>query len=73
MRFVKTGAIALAAVGASVIGAGAAHADQTITVTTKLASCAVTAGVGMNLNADIGKSIRVSDADYAKLQSHHCL
>ena len=75
MRFVKAGAIALALACSTIIGAGAAHADQTITVTAKLLDCSVQTGVVLDALATVraGATITVSDQVYAKLKAAACL
>ncbi|MBU3061331.1 hypothetical protein KO481_07325 [Nocardia sp. NEAU-G5] len=75
MRFVKTGVLAIALTGASIIGAGAAHADQSITVSANMLHCATTAGINASTltHAKVGDKITVSDATYSQLKAHSCL
>jgi hypothetical protein len=78
MRLVKAGTIALAMVGAWVIGAGIAHADVTLNVgaaeAVQLLDCAAAAGVGSDLNLGPGGgTITISDSVNAKLKEHHCI
>ncbi|WP_280273627.1 hypothetical protein [Nocardia wallacei] len=75
MRFVKTGAAALALTGAAVLGSGVAHADETITVTTDLLGCSLENNVGVSVLAGVrpGTALTVSDDVYADLQTHGCL
>lgn len=73
MRFVKTGAIAVAlACSAAVVGAGAAQADQTITVDADLLTCALEANIDLGANVGLGV-ITVSDQVYAELDACGCL
>jgi len=74
VRLVKTGAAALALACSTIIGAGAAHADQTITVTTNLLVCAIRSGVGLDalVNLGPGATITVSDKVYAQLKAAGC-
>ncbi|BCK56772.1 hypothetical protein [Nocardia wallacei] len=75
MRFVKTGAAALALTGATVLGSGVAHADETITITTELLGCSLQNNIGLSVLAGVqpGTSLTVSDEVYADLQTHGCL
>jgi hypothetical protein len=73
MRFVKTCVVALVVAGTSAIGAGMAYADQQVDVTSDIAKCAATAGVTADLDASVGKTVRISDDDYAKLQANNCV
>ena len=78
MHLIKTAAIALAMAGASVIGAGIAHADVTLNVSAanavQLLNCAAGAGVGSELNlSPSGGTITISDSTNAKLKEHHCI
>ncbi|WP_406272091.1 hypothetical protein OH799_32025 [Nocardia sp. NBC_00881] len=77
MRFVNTGAIALAFACSTIIGAGAAHADQSVTVSADLLDCAIDSGVDVDadavLTAGNGGKITVSDEVYTQLQAEGCL
>lgn len=75
MRFAKTGAAAAILAGVLMAGAGAAHADQTVTVTADLLGCAVRADIDVSgLNAaEPGSSVTISDALAAQLRQHGCL
>ncbi|MGY4098532.1 hypothetical protein ACW2Q0_03060 [Nocardia sp. R16R-3T] len=75
MRFVKTGVLAVALAGAFMIGAGIAHADQTVNVDAKLLGCATQAGISSSelTEANIGRSITVSDETAAQLTEKGCL
>ncbi|WP_040809513.1 hypothetical protein [Nocardia concava] len=75
MRFAKTGAAAAILVGVLTAGAGAAHADQTITVTADLLGCAARADIDVSgLNAvEPGSSVTISDGLAAQLRQHGCL
>lgn len=78
MSLVKTGAIALATLGTSLISAGIAHADVTLYVdatdAVQLLDCANEAGVGSELDLGPGGgTITVSDSVNAKLKEHHCI
>ncbi|WP_330232415.1 hypothetical protein OHA40_07935 [Nocardia sp. NBC_00508] len=77
MRFVKAGAITLALACATIIGAGAAHADQTVTVTGRLLGCAFEGVVDLDVAALLkvgpGGTITVSDDVYAELEAASCL
>ncbi|MEV4127724.1 hypothetical protein [Nocardia sp. NPDC049707] len=75
MRFVKTGVLAVALAGAVVTGAGIAHADQSVNVDAKLLGCASQAGISSSdlTEANIGRSVTVSDEVAAQLKSSGCL
>ncbi|KZM68511.1 hypothetical protein [Nocardia terpenica] len=73
MRFVKTGVIVAALACSAAIGAGVAHADQTITVTAELLTCAAQAKVDLGADAQVGKSITVSDQTVTDLKAANCL
>ncbi|MFI7669764.1 hypothetical protein [Nocardia sp. NPDC049526] len=75
MRFVKTGVLAVALAGALMTGAGIAHADESITVDATLLGCAMQAGISASdlTEANIGRSITVSDEVAAQLRAKGCL
>ncbi|RDI44480.1 hypothetical protein [Nocardia mexicana] len=75
MRFVKTGAVALAFAGAAVLGSGVAHADETITVTAELLGCSIQNQVGVDALANVqpGTSVTVSNEVFADLKAKGCL
>ncbi|MGO4615524.1 hypothetical protein AB4305_14195 [Nocardia sp. 2YAB30] len=74
MRLVKTGAIALALACSTIIGAGAAHADQKIEVTAKLLDCSVRSRVDLGVLAIVGPNgtVTVSDDVYTRLRAAGC-
>jgi hypothetical protein len=77
VRFVKAGAIALALACSTIIGAGAAHADQNIPATAQLLDCSLRSRVGLDLVGVVfvlpGGTITVSDQVYARLKAAGCL
>lgn len=75
MRFVKTGVLAVSLAGALMTGVGIAHADETVTVSDKMLGCATQAGISSSdlTEANIGRSITVSDEVANQLEENGCL
>ncbi|QIS11680.1 hypothetical protein [Nocardia arthritidis] len=75
MRFAKAGASVVLLAGLCVAGAGVAHADQTITVTTDLLGCATRADIDVSALNGVspGTSVSISDTLAAQLRQNGCM